>query len=76
MTPAIEIRLKEEVIQEIRQNKTLKNQLQLGLNIGPATLARHLANNDEKLTTATALKIIRDGLNKTNDELLNESDNA
>jgi len=73
MTLTIAIKLKEEIIGLIRNNKMLKNKLQLGLNISSSSLGRYLSTNDEKLTTATALKIISEELQLTQDQLLTQA---
>ncbi len=72
MAITTEIRLRPEIIQLIRTNQYLKNQLQLDLNISHTTLYRHLDQNSDKLTTATALKIIGDGLGIEREALLTE----
>ncbi len=72
MPVTIEIKLKPETIAEIRKNKDLKNRLIFELGISPSTLARLLDGNSDRLTTATALKIIGDELGRTNDELLTQ----
>lgn len=73
MIVTTEIKLKPEIITLIRANLNLKNLLQLGLSISSSTLTRYLDNNSDKLTTATALKIIGQELALSNDELLSEN---
>ena len=72
MAMTTEIRLKADVIQMIRTNQQLKNKLLLGLDMSHTTLYRHLDTNSDKLTTATALKIISEDLNISKEDLLTE----
>ena len=72
MPVTIDIKLNDETLTQIRENKGLKNRLMLELNISPSTLARQLSKNSDSLTTAKALKIIGEELGKSNEELLTE----
>lgn len=74
MIATIQIKLKPEIISEIRTNQDLKNRLQLEMKISNSTLYRLLNKNSNVLTTATALKIIGQELVKTNEELLTETE--
>lgn len=72
MAITTEIRLKPEIIQLIRSNQKVKNQLQLTLDISHTTLYRYLDLNSDQLTLAVSLKIIGDGLGIDRGDLLNE----
>lgn len=72
MPVATEIKLNAETLEQIRENKGLKNRLVMDLDISTSTLLRLMNANSDRLTTATALKIIGEELGKTNDELLTQ----
>lgn len=72
MITTTDIRLKPEIIQQIRDNQGLRNRLQLEMKISHTTLYRLLGNNSERLTTAMTLKTISEELNIVNDDLLTE----
>lgn len=71
-TTANIIQLRPEIIEAVKKSLSAKNRLQYDLNISYLTLQRWLKENSENLTKATALKIIGEELNKTNDELLTD----
>ena len=73
MLVTTEIKLKPEIIELIRKNQGLKNQLMFELKISPSTLWRVLNNNGDKINTPTALRTIGEVLDKTTDELLIEA---
>ena len=72
MAIATDIRLRPEVILHIRGNQGLKNKLQMELDISHSTLYRYLDINSDRLTTATALKVISEDMKKSKDELLTD----
>ena len=71
MAITTEIRLKSEIIGNIKRSLECKNRLQFELGISYLTLQRWLNGNSEKLTTAHALNIISEVLNIPKDDLLN-----
>lgn len=71
--PTMTIQLKPEIVESVKKSLPIKNKLQYDLNISYLTLQRWLKDNSENLTKALALKIIGEGLNKSNEELLIEA---
>jgi hypothetical protein len=68
MSATTTIKLKDEVVTNIRSNLRLKNRLALELDKSQITIQRYLDKNSDLLTTATALKIISEetGLEQSN----------
>lgn len=67
------MKLKKLVLMAIRGNTDLRRKIKEVLDISEPTLYRLLSENDDDLTKAAALKVIREDLNITSDdELLEE----
>lgn len=56
----------------IRGNKDLRRRIKQALDISEPTLYRLMTENDDDLTKAAALKVIREDLNLTDAEILEE----
>lgn len=56
----------------IRGNTDLRKKIKEGLDISEPTLHRMLTTNSDDLTKAAALKVIREELNLTDDEILED----
>lgn len=56
----------------IRGNKDLRRRIKEALDISEPTLYRLMTENDDDLTKAAALKVIREDLNLTDAEILEE----
>lgn len=69
-TQTVAIRLRPEIVEVIRKNQVIRNTLALVLNKSYPTIQRYFDDNDEILTTASSLKVIRENLGKTDKELL------
>lgn len=68
-----QIQLRPEVIEEIKKNLSVKNRLQFELHKSYLTIQRWLNEKSSNLTTAHALKIISEELEKSPNELLTEA---
>lgn len=68
------MRIKKLVLMAIKGDKDLRAKIKAALNISEPTLYRLLSQNDEDLTKAAALKVIREGLDLTDMDILEESD--
>lgn len=62
--------LKQEIIDKIRKDKTVKLLLALELNKSYPSIVRYIDNNDIILTTDAALNIISSHFNIPKEELL------
>lgn len=70
MEQATEVKLKPEIVEAIKKGLSVKNRLQLELNISYLTLQRWLKGNDDKLTQAKVLNIVSDELGIDKNQLL------
>lgn len=68
------MKLTNKALQEIKASKRLKNRLALDLDISPSTLNRWIADNDDNLTKAAALQIIREETGLSDSEILEETE--
>lgn len=68
------MRIKKLVLMAIKGNKDIRKRIKEVLDISEPTLYRLLTENDEDLTKAAALKVIREDLNLTDAEILEESE--
>lgn len=65
--------LKQEVLDAIKKDGFLYGKVAVALNRTPGSLRKILAENDQKLTQASVLRIIKEHLGKSEDnELLEE----
>lgn len=67
------ITLTDKAIRAIRDSTKLKGELQAVLGISGNTLYKWLKDNDQKLTSASALEAIKKSTELTDDELLTRS---
>jgi len=56
----------------IRGNKLIKDRIRDGLGVSSATMYKYVADNDEVLTQAAVLKIIREETGLSDAEILEE----
>lgn len=66
------MKIKKLVIMAIRGNTGLRRRIKEVLDISEPTLQRLLRENDEDLTKASALKVIREELGIDDSEILEE----
>lgn len=66
------MKIRKLVLLAIRGSGELKKKLMAALDISQPTLSRFLSDNDENLTKAAALKVIREELDLSDDEILEE----
>lgn len=66
--------LKSAVLATIRNNKRIKNRLALEMDKSSFTIERWITTNDQSLTLASALKIIKEETGLTDNEILEESE--
>lgn len=66
------MRLTKVAIMAIYGGEEAKNRLMEEMDISPATLYRWLNKNDDNLTKAAALKIIREETGLTDEQILEE----
>lgn len=64
------MKLSDKAIEKIRANKRLRNRLALDLDISPSTLNRWIADNDDNLTKAAAMRIIREETGLKDNQIL------
>lgn len=67
------MRIKKEVIEKIKGDKEIVARLCGSLNKSYPTIHRWLDENHELLTTASALKVLREELGLTDAQILEES---
>lgn len=66
------MKLKATVLATLRRTKEAKNRLAFELNKSSYTIEKWIRNNDDNLTKAASLKIIREELGLTDSEILEE----
>lgn len=66
------MKIRKIVLMAIRGNKDLRRRIKQALDISEPTLYRLMTENDDDLTKAAALKVIREDLNLTDAEILEE----
>lgn len=66
------MKIKDLIIMAIRGNKDLKDKLQAALGVSQPTMSRIMSENDDVLTKAVCLKVIREELKLTDAEILTE----
>jgi hypothetical protein len=66
------MKIRKLVIMAIRGNTECRKRIKEALDISEPTLARLLRENDEDLTKAAALKVIREELGISDSEILEE----
>lgn len=62
--------LKKAILDRIKTDPMLYGKVAAELAISPASLPRLIYDNDKKLTQAGVLRVLRDHLNSSNDDLL------
>lgn len=67
------MRLTKTAIKQLRLNMRLRNRLALDLDKSPATINRWIADNDDSLTKAAVLRVIREETGMEDSELLEEN---
>lgn len=68
------MRLTNKAIQELRSNMRLRNRLALELDKSHSTLNRWISDNDDNLTKAAALVIIREETGLDDSQILEETE--
>lgn len=66
------MKLKKVVLMAIRGNTDLRRKVQDALGVSSPTMVKKLQDNSDDLTKAAALKVIREELNLTDEEILEE----
>lgn len=64
------MRLTDKAIHEIKANKRLRNRLAFDLDKSAMTILRWVSTNDDNLTKAAALQVIREETGFTDEEIL------
>ena len=67
------MKIKQDVIDKIKENRGLRKILLSLLGVSRTTLWKYLEENDDNLTKASPLKAIADHYNLTTDEILDEA---
>lgn len=67
------MKLKKLVLMAVKGDSRIRKRIKEVLNISEPTMLRFLTRNDEDLTKAAVLKIIREELNLVDDEILEET---
>lgn len=70
------MRIKTKVLEKIDGNKSIVSRLCLELNKAYPTIRKWINENDDNLTKAAALQIIREELNLTDDQILDRQKEA
>lgn len=60
-------------LQRIMDSKSLPKKLQEVLNVSRTTMWKYLKDNDDELTKAAALKVIREETGLSDDQILEEN---
>lgn len=68
------MKIKKLVILAIRGSTDIRNKLKEALDISDTTLYRLLYYDSEDLTKAAAMRVIREELNLTDDQILEETE--
>ncbi len=66
------MKLQNKAIQELKDNMRLRNRLAFDLNKSPATINRWIIDNDDNLTKAAVLEIIRQETGMVDSQILEE----
>lgn len=66
------MKLTQRVLEALKNNKTARARLQLGLDRSEYTINRYIFSNDVMLTTAAALKIIREETGLSDAQILDK----
>lgn len=66
------MKLKATVLQALRNHKMAKNRLALELNKSSYTIERWIKENDDNLTKAAVMAILREELGLTDTEILED----
>ena len=66
------MQLKPHILATIRNHKKIKNRLALELDKSSYTIERWISENNEQLTLAASLKIIKEELELTDSAILEE----
>lgn len=66
------MKIRKLVLLAIRGSKEIKDGIIEALGISQPTMSRYLENNDDNLTKSASLKVIREGLGLTDEEILEE----
>lgn len=66
------MKIRNLVLMAIRGNTDLRKKIKEALDISEPTLHRLLTSNSDDLTKAAALKVIREDLNLTDSEILED----
>ena len=64
------IKLKSDIIDIIKSDISIRTKLAIALRKSYPTIQRYVNENNEMLTTAGALEVLRSELKKTNEDLL------
>lgn len=64
--------IKQSVLSDIKKNTQLKSKIALATNRSIYTVELWVKNNDESLTLASALRVIREELGIGDDQILEE----
>jgi hypothetical protein len=64
------MRLSQLAIQKIQDSKSLPKKIQDALGVSRVTMWKYLKDNDDELTKAAALKVIREETGLTDEEIL------
>jgi hypothetical protein len=66
------MKLTQKAIDNLRSNKRARARLQLSLNKSEYTINKYISDNDIMLTTAIALKVIREETGLDDSEILED----
>ena len=66
------MKLSQIAIQKIQDSRSLPKKLQDALGVSRVTMWRYLKDNDDELTKAAALKVIREETGLSDDQILED----
>lgn len=67
------MKIKRKILEKINASTKLKTQLALALNKSVFSIQRYIDENDDNLTKASVLKVIREELGLSDSQILEES---
>jgi hypothetical protein len=68
------MKLSKIALQKIQDSRSLPKKLQEALGVSRVTMWKYIKGNDDELTKAAALKVIREETGLTDDQILEETE--
>lgn len=68
------MKLSEQAIRKIKDSRSLSGKIRASLGVSKVTMWKYLRDNNEMLTLAAVVKLIRDETRLSNEEILESAD--